>query len=88
MTQHEHPHHDHRPEHDDLSAVTTSPLRRYRGVGVLALVSVMAVTTSACGAIAEALHERSPGHTKAFTYDSGMDGKADGGLPSWVLHSA
>ena len=40
MTQHEH-HHGHASTHRaDLSAVTTSPVRRYRGVGVLALASV------------------------------------------------
>ena len=45
-------HHDsHRDRPTDLAAVTTSPVRRYRGVGVLALASVVAVTTTACGAI-------------------------------------
>ncbi|MEL7978049.1 hypothetical protein AAG589_19440 [Isoptericola sp. F-RaC21] len=89
MTQHENHHDHHRSTHrTDVSAVTTSPVRRYRGVGVLALASVVAVTTTACGAISEALQDRSSGHTKAFTYDSGADGKADEGLPSWVSDDA
>ncbi|MFF2452480.1 hypothetical protein [Isoptericola sp. NPDC058082] len=91
MTQHEnhHDHHStHRADRADVSAVTTSPVRRYRGVGVLALASVVAVTTTACGAITEALSERGSGHTKAFAYDSGADGKADEGLPSWVPDDA
>lgn len=84
MTQHENP----RTAHADLSTVTTSSMQRYRGVGVLAVVAAVAVTTSACGAIKEAMNERHAGHTKAFTYDTGADGKADEGLPTWVPDEA
>ncbi|MFE6968023.1 hypothetical protein [Isoptericola sp. NPDC057653] len=81
----------HEPRHGaptDLSTVTTSASRRYRGVGVLALASVVAVTTTACGAITEALQDRSSGHTRAFSYDSGASGKAADVLPSWVPDGA
>ncbi|SKC60377.1 hypothetical protein [Krasilnikoviella flava] len=88
MTQHENHHDQHRTAPADLSTVTTSATRRYRGVGALALVAAVAVSTSACGAITEAMKDRSSGHTKAFSYDSGADGKADEGLPSWVPDGA
>ncbi|MGF0118700.1 hypothetical protein ACQFYA_20605 [Promicromonospora sp. Marseille-Q5078] len=86
-------HHDsHRDSHSDrptdLADVTTSPLRRYRGVGALALVSVVAVTTTACGAITEALNDRNAGHTRAFSYDSGRSGKDADVLPAWVPDGA
>ncbi|MFC8599548.1 hypothetical protein [Isoptericola sp. NPDC057191] len=71
-----------------LADVTTSSARRYRGVGALAVAAVVAVTTSACGAITEALQDRNAGHTKEFSYDSGASGKAADVLPAWVPDDA
>ena len=77
-------HHETTHDTTDLSAVTTSYERRYRGLGVLALAAGVAVTATACAGITEALDERQAGHTKAFAYDSGKGGKDAEVLPGWV----
>ncbi|GAA1723768.1 hypothetical protein GCM10009809_19480 [Isoptericola hypogeus] len=68
--------------------VTTTRDRRYRALGALALAAGVAVTTTACAGISEALSERNAGHTKAFTYDSGRSGKNAEVLPAWVPDDA
>jgi chitodextrinase len=72
---------------DDLPATTTPP-HRYRGLGVLALAAGVVVSVTACGSLAASLAERSDGHTKAFEYATGAQGKADDALPSWVPDDA
>lgn len=75
------------PAPDDRPATTTPP-DRYRGLGALALAAGVVLTVTACGSLAASLSERGDGHTKAFAYTTGAQGKADDALPDWVPDGA